>query len=97
MANIDQVIFTSATPGDFEKQHSSQIVELVVRPTGIVDPAIEIRPVFDPKTGATQVDDLIQELQKVVEQKGRALVNTLTRKMAEDLAEFLTKKGFRCR
>ncbi len=94
---IGQVIFTSATPGPWELKHSLQVAEQVVRPTGIVDPPVEVRPVFDKKKNLSQVDDLIKELQGIVEHKERAIVNTLTKKMAEDLTDFLEKRKFRCR
>ncbi len=80
---INQAIFTTATPGQYEREHSSQIVELIIRPTGLIDPEIVIRPV----TG--QVDDLIEEIRKRVEKDERVLVTTLTKKMSEDLAEYL--------
>jgi len=80
---INQAIFTTATPGPYEREHSSQIVELVIRPTGLVDPEIIIRPV------GGQVDDLIEEIQKRIELTERVLVTTLTKKMSEDLAEYL--------
>ncbi|MCX6740830.1 MAG: excinuclease ABC subunit UvrB, partial [Candidatus Parcubacteria bacterium] len=92
---IGQVVFTSATPGNWEKKQSSQIVEQLIRPTGLVDPPIEMRPVFDKKINRSQIDDLIQEIIKVVAKKGRVLVNTLTKKMAEDLTDFLKQKNFK--
>ena len=94
---IGQAIFTSATPGPFEKKVSSRIIEQVIRPTGLIDPPIVVRPVFDRQKNTGQVDDLIKELKIVVIKKERAIVNTLTRKMAEDLAEFLAKEKFKCR
>lgn len=92
---IGQVIFTSATPGNWERKQSNQIVEQLIRPTGLVDPPIEVRPVFDKKKNYSQIDDLIQEIIKVVSKKGRVLVNTLTKKMAEDLTDFLKQKDFK--
>jgi excinuclease ABC subunit B len=83
---LGQVIFTSATPGPFELGHSAKPVEQVIRPTGLVDPEIDIRPVTD------EVQDFIRETEKVVQGGGRVLVTTLTKKMAEDLAEFLKNK-----
>jgi len=82
---VDQAIFVSATPAVWEREASDQIVEQIIRPTGLVDPPVEVRPA----TG--QVDDLIARIREVVDQGGRALVTTLTRKMAEDLAQFLQR------
>ncbi|MDD2732282.1 MAG: excinuclease ABC subunit UvrB [Candidatus Pacebacteria bacterium] len=92
---IGQVIFTSATPGDFELKKSSQIVEQIIRPTGLIDPPVEIRPVFEKDNNRTQIDDLIEELEEVVKKNERAIINTLTKKMAEDLYNFLKDKGFK--
>ena len=92
---IGQVIFTSATPGNWERKQSSQIVEQLIRPTGLVDPPIEVRQVFDKKKNYSQIDDLIHEITKVVARKVRVLVNTLTKKMAEDLTDFLKQKDFK--
>jgi len=78
-----QIVFVSATPGDYELNTSSQVVEQLIRPTGLVDPAIIIRPVEN------QVDDLIDEIQKVTTQKERVLVTTLTKRMAEELSNYL--------
>jgi excinuclease ABC subunit B len=80
---INQVIFTSATPSSYERDASSQIVEQIIRPTGLIDPELSVRP------AKTQVKDVIAEISAVVKKKGRVLVTTLTKKMAEDLAEFL--------
>jgi len=78
-----QIIFVSATPGEYELNVSSQVVEQIIRPTGLVDPEIIIRPVKN------QVDDLIQEIRKAIKNKERVLVTTLTKRMAEDLANYL--------
>lgn len=86
-----QRIYLSATPGPYERKHSARIAEQIIRPTGLVDPAIDIRPT------AGQVDDGIAEIQLEVGKQQRVLVTTLTKKMAEDLAEFLTKEGVRAR
>jgi len=86
---MKRVIFVSATPGDYELDVSSQVVEQLVRPTGIVDPEVEIRP------AKTQVDDLLKEISNTVSRGERVLVNTLTKKMAEDLAAFLADIGIR--
>lgn len=80
---LNQVIYVSATPGPYEKQHSTQLVEQVIRPTGLLDPKIEVRPV------SGQVDDLMGEIKKRTEKGERVLVTTLTKKMAEDLCEYL--------
>ena len=84
---INQVVFVSATPGDFEKEISSQIVEQVIRPTGLVDPEVVVKPVEG------QIDDLISEINKRTEMKERVLVTTLTKKMAEDLTSYLQEAG----
>lgn len=86
-----QMIFVSATPSDYEKEHSDQTVELLVRPTGLLDPEVEIRPV------ASQVDDLLSEIQKTVANDERVLATTLTKRMAEDLTEYLAEHGVRVR
>ena len=86
-----QTIFVSATPADYEKKHAGQVVEQVVRPTGLVDPEVEIRPV------ATQVDDVYGEIRKRAEIGERTLITTLTKRMAEDLTEYLHENGIRVR
>ncbi len=86
-----QMIFVSATPGAYEAKKSSQVVEQVVRPTGLVDPVVEVRPV------RTQVDDLLSEINRSVEQGQRVLVTTLTKRMAEDLTEYLHEHRVRVR
>jgi excinuclease ABC subunit B len=91
---VGQVIFTSATPGDFELQHSLAVAEQVIRPTGLIDPPIEVRPVFDKKTNRGQVDDIIFEIEKITALGERAIINVLTKKMAEELSEFLKQKKF---
>ena len=82
-SKLNQVIYVSATPGAYEKEHSTQLVEQVIRPTGLLDPKIEVRPV------SGQVDDLMGEIKKRTEKGERVLVTTLTKKMAEDLCEYL--------
>jgi excinuclease ABC subunit B len=82
-----QTIFVSATPGNYERDHSDNTVEQVVRPTGLVDPEVEIRP------ARTQVDDLLSEIGKRVAQKERVLVTTLTKRMSEDLTDYLREHG----
>ncbi|MBR3791597.1 MAG: excinuclease ABC subunit UvrB, partial [Clostridia bacterium] len=88
---LNQVIFTSATPAIYEKEHSEQVAEQVIRPTGLLDPIIEVRPVEN------QIDDLIGEINKRVEKKTRVLVTTLTKKMAEDLCDYLVNVGIKVR
>ncbi len=82
-SKINQAIFVSATPGEYEKKNSTQLVEQVIRPTGLLDPVVEVRPVEG------QIDDLIGEIKKRTAKGERVLVTTLTRKMAEDLSEYL--------
>ena len=89
--HINQAVFVSATPGEFEKEHSSQIVEQVIRPTGLLDPEISVRPVEG------QIEDLLSEINIRIEKKQRVLVTTLTKKMAEDLTEFLKGYGIAVR
>ncbi|NJO15912.1 MAG: excinuclease ABC subunit UvrB [Thioploca sp.] len=86
-----QIIFTSATPGPYEYQQAIQVVEQVVRPTGLVDPTIEIRPV------ASQVDDVLSEIHARITRQERVLITTLTKRMAEDLTEYLTEHGVKTR
>jgi excinuclease ABC subunit B len=86
-----QMVFVSATPGDFERGHSSRIVEQIVRPTGIVDPHVEVRETRN------QIDDLMNEVRQRVERDERVLVTTLTKKMSEDLTDYLLEMGFRVR
>ncbi len=88
---INQVIYVSATPAEYEKNQSSQIVEQVIRPTGLIDPECEVRPV------AGQIDDLLGEIFKRVDKKERVLVTTLTKKMAEDLTDYLRTMGVNVR
>jgi excinuclease ABC subunit B len=91
MTIVPQIVFVSATPGDFERDHSSRIVEQIVRPTGIVDPEVEVRETKN------QIDDLMNEVKLRAEAGERALVTTLTKKMAEDLTDYLMEYGFRVR
>ncbi len=88
---INQVIFVSATPAEWERSMSGQVVEQVIRPTGLVDPAVELRPVRG------QVDDLIGQIRRTADQGYRTLVTTLTKKMAEDLTDYLRELGIRVR
>jgi excinuclease ABC subunit B len=91
LQNTPQIVFVSATPGDFERNHSSRIVEQIVRPTGIVDPEVEVRETRN------QIDDLMNEVRARAEADERVLVTTLTKKMAEDLTDYLLEYGFRVR
>jgi excinuclease ABC subunit B len=91
LARTPQMVFVSATPGDFERNHSSRIVEQIVRPTGVVDPEVDVRETKN------QIDDLMEEIRKRVEVEERTLVTTLTKKMAEDLTDYLLEYGFKVR
>src|ERR671912_1389662 len=86
-----QLIFVSATPGKYEKAHSGRVVEQIVRPTGIVDPAVEVRETRN------QIDDLMNEVRVRVDRDERVLVTTLTKKMSEDLTDYLLEMGFKVR
>jgi excinuclease ABC subunit B len=88
---MPQALFVSATPGAYEEQHADSVVEQVVRPTGLVDPIVEIRP------ATSQVDDLLSEIHTHAERKERVLVTTLTKRMAEDLTDYLEEHGVRVR
>jgi excinuclease ABC subunit B len=88
---VNQVIYVSATPGPYEMERKQQLVEQLIRPTGLVDPEIEVRPVEG------QIDDLMEEIRLRVERNERVLVTTLTKRMAEDLTEYLEEAGFRVR
>ncbi len=90
-SHIKNLIFVSATPAEYELSVSSQVVEQIIRPTGLIDPEVEVRP------ETNQVDDIIGEIKKTVAGGGRALVTTLTKRMAEDLAEFLTDSGVKAK
>ena len=90
-SKMRQLVFVSATPAEYERTHAGQVVEQVVRPTGLVDPMIEVRP------ASTQVDDLMQEISLRVAVNERVLVTTLTKRMAEQLTEFLTENGIKVR
>ena len=91
---VGQVVFTSATPGDFEMSHSAVVAEQVIRPTGLIDPPIEVRPVFNKQTNRGQVDDIISEIETIIKNKERVIINVLTKKMAEELSEFLKQKNY---
>jgi excinuclease ABC subunit B len=88
-SRLNQAIFTSATPGPYELEHSAQVVEQIIRPTGIVDPEVIVKPVQG------QVDDLVAQIDKRVRQGQRVLVTTLTKRMAEDLSDYLLELGIK--
>ena len=90
-AKIHQAIFVSATPGDYEREHAANIAEQLIRPTGLLDPEVFIRPIEG------QIDDLISEINATTAKGERTLVTTLTKKMAEDLTKYLTENGIRVR
>ncbi len=92
---VGQTIYTSATPGKFEKEYSEQIVEQVIRPTGLIDPELDVRGIVEAGEYPGQIADFIGEADKVIKNGGRALATTLTKQMAEDLAAFLRKKGIK--
>ena len=89
--HINQVVYVSATPSEYEIKRSEKVVEQIIRPTGLIDPEVVVRPTKG------QVDDLISEIKTVIKRKERVLVTTLTKRMAEDLSEFLADKGIRVR
>jgi excinuclease ABC subunit B len=91
LAITPQIVFVSATPGEFERGHSGDVIEQIVRPTGIVDPAVEVRETRN------QIDDLMNEVRKRVDKDERVLVTTLTKKMSEDLTDYLLEMGFKVR
>jgi excinuclease ABC subunit B len=90
-ARMRQVVFVSATPADYEKQHAGQVVEQLVRPTGLIDPEVEVRP------ATHQVDDVLQEIRLRVEKGERVLITTLTKRMAEQLTDYLSDNGVKVR
>jgi excinuclease ABC subunit B len=90
-ARMRQVVFVSATPGDYEKTHAGQVVEQLVRPTGLIDPEVEVRP------ATHQVDDVLQEIRIRVEKSERVLITTLTKRMAEQLTDYLSDNGVKVR
>ena len=88
---VNQAIYVSATPGPYERERAGQIVEQVIRPTGLLDPRVEVRPVEG------QIDDLMSEINARAAKNERVLVTTLTKKMAEDLTDYLRNAGIRVR
>ena len=87
--NINQILFVTATPGSYELEHSTTIAEQIIRPTGLLDPIVEVRPINN------QIDDLVVEINKVIEKDERVLINTLTKKMSEDLTNYLKEIGIK--
>ncbi|MDU4862580.1 MAG: excinuclease ABC subunit UvrB [Terrisporobacter othiniensis] len=87
--NINQVLFVSATPGAYEIEHSTTVAQQIIRPTGLLDPVIEVRPIEN------QIDNLVGEINEIVERKERVLITTLTKKMSEDLTNYLKEIGIR--
>jgi excinuclease ABC subunit B len=91
LARVNQTVFVSATPAEYEKKESSQVVEQIIRPTGLVDPEVEVRPI------GGQIENLVEEIKVRSGKNERVLVTTLTKRMAEDLAEYLNELGLRVR
>jgi excinuclease ABC subunit B len=92
---VGQLIYTSATPSEYEHTHSQQVAEQIIRPTGLVDPNVDVRPITGTDSYPGQVKDFITEAQGVIEKGGRVLATTLTKKMAEDLSVYLKEKGIK--
>jgi excinuclease ABC subunit B len=93
-SRVGQSIYTSATPGEYEKEHSGKMIEQIIRPTGLIDPEIIVRPVTGGAT-KSQVEDVLEEATRVIDKGARVLITTLTKKMAEDLSEFLKDRGYK--
>ena len=93
--HVGQMIFTSATPSVYEKENSAQVVEQVIRPTGLIDPEISIRPILEKGKYKGQIQDFISETKKAVKKGGRIIATTLTKRMAEDLSEYLKGEGIK--
>ncbi|MEI6843065.1 MAG: excinuclease ABC subunit UvrB [bacterium] len=96
---VGQTIYTSATPGEYERERSvppnGQVAEQVIRPTGLIDPVVEVRPIIEKGKYKGQIKDFIDESEKAIKKGGRVIATTLTKKMAEDLSEYLKEKGIR--
>lgn len=92
---IGQAIFTSATPGNYEREHSAQVVEQVIRPTGLIDPEIDVRGVVEQGEYKGQIQDFIASSEKVIKRGGRVIATTLTKAMAEDLSDFLKDRDIK--
>jgi excinuclease ABC subunit B len=95
LKRIDQVIFTTATPGEYELKQSKEIAEQLIRPTGLIDPPIDVRPVFVKEKNYSQIDDIISEVQTNIAKEERVIINTLTKKQAEDLVAYLDKQNIK--
>jgi len=95
LERIDQVIFTTATPGKYELEESKKIIEQVIRPTGLIDPPIEVRPVFIKEKNYSQIDDIIYEIKTNIAIEERVIINTLTKKQAEDLVSYLDSQDIK--
>jgi len=94
---VGQVVYTSATPGTYEKENSQRVVEQIIRPTGLIDPKVEVRPVVSSKDYVGQVKDIIAEAKKVIKKDQRVIITTLTKKMAEDLSDYLDEANVAAR
>ncbi|MFA6338645.1 MAG: excinuclease ABC subunit UvrB [Candidatus Paceibacterota bacterium] len=94
-ARIGQRIYTSATPGEYEKTNSQNVVEQIIRPTGLLDPEIELKPIYEKAKYPGQIKDFISRVEEVVKRNERAIATTLTKKMAEDLSEYLKERGIK--
>lgn len=94
---VGQIIFTTATPGPYEREHSKQIVEQVIRPTGLIDPEVTVLPVQSKGEYKGQISDFIEKAEAAIKKGGRAIATTLTKKMAEDLSEFLKERRIKAR
>ena len=90
---VGQVIFTSATPAKYEKENSKKVVEQIIRPTGLIDPEVSVRPIQQKASYKGQIQDFIEEAEKAIKKGGRVIATTLTKKMAEDLSEYLKSRG----
>jgi excinuclease ABC subunit B len=95
LERIDQVVFTTATPGTYELKESKHIAEQVIRPTGLIDPPIEVRPVFLKERNYSQIDDIIFEVKNNITTEERVIINTLSKRQAEDLAAYLDKQDIK--
>lgn len=92
---VGQVLYTTATPGPYEKKNSAVVAEQIIRPTGLIDPTVQVKPVVSKGVYKGQIKDFIKEAEKDIKKGGRVIATTLTKKMAEDLTEFLIEKGFK--
>ncbi|MCF7820391.1 MAG: excinuclease ABC subunit UvrB [Candidatus Pacebacteria bacterium] len=95
LERVNKIIFTTATPGKWELEKSKNIAKQIIRPTGLVDPPITVRPVFDKKNNWTQIDDIVSIVKEKINPKERVIINTLTKRQAEDLVEYLEKTNIK--